>query len=60
MLKVGEWLDKTHEIADTLQREAAIQCGKEMERATAYKDGYVQACEDYAREMRHAISNNQG
>lgn len=37
-----------------------MQCSKEVERATAYRDGYIKACEDYAREMRHAINNNQG
>jgi len=60
MLTVGEWVDKTHEIADSLENKAKLQHTKEVERASAYRDGYIQACEDYAKEMRHAISHNQG
>ncbi|WP_156882377.1 hypothetical protein [Lacrimispora indolis] len=41
MLKAGEWIDKTHEIADALEHEAKLQCSKEVERATADRDGYI-------------------
>ena len=60
MLTVGEWGDKTHEIADALENKEKLQYAKEVERAAAYRDGYIQACEDYAKEMCHAISHNQG
>ncbi|MCD8355885.1 MAG: hypothetical protein LUE11_04860 [Clostridia bacterium] len=43
-----------------LEDRANQICTKKIETATAYKDGYIQACEDFAREMRHAISENQG
>lgn len=47
--------EKANEIIITLSRYE-----KEVERAIAYRDGYIQACEDYVREMRYAITNNQG
>lgn len=54
-----EWLDRTHEIADILERRANEKCSKQIEKANAYRDGYVQGVEDYAREMRNDISNTK-
>lgn len=46
-------IDKSHEIADELQRIAAIK----LSEARAYHDGYVQACEDFGRRLRQEIIN---
>lgn len=56
MIKVEEWTDKVHEITDTLERQASI----EMQKVTSYHKGYIQACEDFGREMRRVISEEQG
>lgn len=56
MIKVEEWTDKVHEITDTLERQASI----EMQKITSYHKGYIQACEDFGREMRRVISEEQG
>ena len=60
MPTVGEWVDKTHEITDMLEQSANTLCEDKILKATSYRDGYVQACEDFGREMRKAITNNQG
>ena len=60
MLTVGEWLDKTHEITDGLEERAKLKMNEEITKAKAYHDGYIQACEDFGKAMRQAISENQG
>lgn len=55
MFTVEEWVDRVHEITDTLERQAGI----ELQKATSYHEGYVKACEDFGREMRRAISYEQ-
>ena len=55
MLKVGEMINKTHEITDMLERMANM----DLQKAQAYRDGYVKACEDFGREMRQAINMEQ-
>lgn len=60
MLTVGEWVDKVHEITDKLEHEAVEKCEECIRHATSYRDGYMQACEDFGREMRRAISQEQG
>lgn len=60
MLTVGEWADKTEEITNELEHNANIKLNKEITQAQAYHDGYVQACEDFSRRIRHEISYNQG
>lgn len=55
MLTVGEWVDKVHEITDRLEHQAGI----ELQKATSYHKGYVQACEDFGREMRGMITEEQ-
>lgn len=60
MLTVGEWVDKTNEIANVLENEASRRKATEMARINAYHEGYIQACEDYNRRMIHAIQENQG
>lgn len=42
------WRDKINEITDTLEQGASVKLTK----ATAYHEGYVQACEDFVRAMR--------
>lgn len=44
--------NKANEIADRLQHEATVKYSKQMAEVTAEKNGYVQACEDFARELR--------
>lgn len=51
MSTTAEWIDKVSEIADTLEGMANMK----LQEATAYHKGYVQACEDFGREMRLAI-----
>lgn len=52
MLTVGEWVDKVHEITDTLEHKATESCDEYIRKAQSYRDGYIQACEDFGREMR--------
>lgn len=40
--------DRTYEITDLLEQMANVEYMK----ATAYRDGYVKACEDFGRELR--------
>lgn len=51
MLTVNEWVDKVHEITDTLEHQAGI----ELQKATSFHKGYVQACEDFGREIRQLL-----
>ena len=60
MLTVGEWVDKGHEITYTLEHKATESCDEYIRKAQSYRDGYIQACEDFGREMRRAISKEQG
>lgn len=57
MLTEAGWIDKVHEITDMLEHRANIEYDKAVQKADAYRDGYVQACEDFGREMRRAISH---
>ena len=60
MITAGEWIDKVHEITDELERNAEKELENSVKKAQAYKEGYVQACEDFNKRMRRAISNEQG
>lgn len=51
MLTVGEMVDKVHEITDTLEHKA----NAELQKATAYHNGYMQACEDFGRAIRQEL-----
>lgn len=42
---------KVYEITDMLERKA----NTELQKATAYHEGYIQACEDFGREIRDLI-----
>lgn len=44
--------NKANEIADRLQHEVTVKYNKQMEAVSAEKKGYIQACEDFARELR--------
>lgn len=56
----GEWIDFTHNLADNLEHRANEKCATEIQKAKAYCEGYTQAIEDYASEMRRAFLENQG
>lgn len=60
MKTVGEWIDKVNEIGNSLEHDANIELQEKIHKAKAYHEGYVQACEDFVREMSSAISQNQG
>lgn len=60
MQTLGEWSDKVNEIEATLEHKAIENCDKYIRKAQSYRDGYVQACEDFGREMRKAIEVEQG
>lgn len=45
--------EQLNNITNELQNRAEKKMQKEIDKATKYKEGYVQACED----MYHAISN---
>lgn len=60
MQTLGEWSDKVNEIEDTLEHKAIENCDEYIRKAQSYRDGYVQACEDFGREMRKAIEVEQG
>lgn len=53
MSTTAEWIDKVHEITDTLEGMANVK----LQEATAYHKGYMKACEDFGREMRLYISS---
>lgn len=44
-------IDKIDQIEEILEKRAS----DELKRATAYHNGYMQACEDFARSMRAEI-----
>ena len=44
-------VDQTHEIAVMLETQANI----ELQKATSYHNGYIQACEDFGRALRNSI-----
>ena len=48
-------VDQTHEIADMLETQANI----ELQKATSYHNGYIQACEDFGRALRSNIENKE-
>lgn len=48
--------DKVYEIVEAIERKANV----ELQRAIAYHNGYIQACEDFGREMRRMISEERG
>lgn len=56
MTTAREWIEKVHEITDTLEHQA----NTELQKATSYHKGYMQACEDFGREMRRLISEERG
>lgn len=60
MKTVGEWQDYTQKLANDLEHKASLKCSKEIEKAKAYHEGYTQAIEDFAQNMREEISQNQG
>lgn len=60
MFTVGAWVDKVHEITDILEHKATESCDKYIRKAQSYRDEYIQACEDFGRKMRCAISKEQG
>ncbi len=43
--------DKVYEIVEALERKANV----ELQRATAYHNGYIQACEDFGRAIRQEL-----
>lgn len=59
MLTVGEWVDKVHEITDMIEHKAVENCDAYIRKAQSYRDGYVQACEDFGREIRRMISEER-
>lgn len=49
------WTDRTHRIEDTLITQANEGFQKEVEETRAYREGYVQACDDYTAEIKKLI-----
>lgn len=60
MLTVGEWVDATHEIANSMEHQSSVKLNRTIAEANARHEGYVQACEDFAKAMRQKISEEQG
>ena len=44
--------DQIEEAANRLQHEASVKCGRELEKAQKYKEGYEQGVEDLLRCIR--------
>lgn len=59
MQTLGEWSDKVNEITDALEHAANKKLVEEVQKANAYRDGYIQACEDFGREMRRLLRGEQ-
>lgn len=53
-------IDEVNKITDMLEHKASEDCDKGILKATAYRDGYVQACEDFRREIIGNICIEQG
>ena len=53
---ISRLVDNAHETADMLESMANM----DLLKAQAYHNGYVQAREDFGREMRKAIEVEQG
>ena len=47
--------DEVYEITDMLERKA----NDELNKATAYHAGYIKACEDFGREIRRRLLEEQ-
>lgn len=47
-----KWKKKVEEICNTLEQQAEEECVKKINNADAYKNGYIQACEDFYKELR--------
>lgn len=54
-MKQKELIDRTHQIADRLEKEAQDRCNKQIEEAKAYCEGYIQGIEDYIRIIKADI-----
>ena len=52
-------LDQVHEITDILEHKAVENCDEYIRKAQSYRDGYIQACEDFGREISRAISTDR-
>lgn len=59
MQTLGEWADKVNEITDVLEQKAVKDCDNCVTKAQSYRDGYIQGCEDFGREMRRLIRGEQ-
>lgn len=44
-------VDEVYEITDVLEHQA----NAELQKAVAFRDGYVKACEDFGREIRRLL-----
>lgn len=52
---MSEMLDKIHKITDILEHKATEDYDRYIRKAQSYRDGYIQACEDFSREMRKVV-----
>ena len=52
-------LDQVHEITDILEHKAVENCDEYIRKAQSYRDGYIQACEDFGREIKRAINTDR-
>lgn len=58
-MKQKEWIDRTHEIADKLEKQAHEKCNKQIEEAKSYFAGYIQGVEDCIRVIKADIYNEK-
>ena len=47
-------------MGNNLEHDANIELQEKIHKAKVYHEGYVQACEDFVREMSSAITQEQG
>lgn len=51
-METAKYIDKVHEITDALERKAEQRRNTEVQKSNSYKEGYDQACEDFAKWLR--------
>ena len=48
-------LDELHDIVDRLEHKASLRRNKEVDKANAFYEGYMQGCEDFRRNMAQLL-----
>ena len=47
-----EYKNMIDKMTNAMEHEANVKCSNEVEKANTFRDGYIQACEDYNRRLK--------